>query len=73
MTENAVKIGHRCLQPCRELTLFDSAHMKLCSCHQYLFTNPYYLIPPVQQGGHCSGDTQQDLQHFGQVVVDEVP
>lgn len=31
-----------------------------------------YLIPLVQQGGHCGGNTQEDLQHFGQVAVDEV-
>lgn len=31
-----------------------------------------YLVPLVQQGGHCGSDTQEDLQHFGQVAVDEV-
>lgn len=31
-----------------------------------------YLAPTVQDGGHRGCDTQQDLQHFGQVDVYEV-
>lgn len=33
---------------------------------------PDYLVPAVEDGGHRGGDTQQDLQHLGQVDVDEV-
>lgn len=31
-----------------------------------------HLVPVVQHSGHRGCDTQQDLQDFGQVDVDEV-
>lgn len=31
-----------------------------------------YLVPAVKDGGHRGSDAQQDLQHLGQVDMDEV-
>ena len=32
----------------------------------------HHLLPAVQGGAHGAGEAEQDLQDFGQVVVDEV-
>lgn len=48
--------------------MFSSAEREVRSLTSVL----RYLIPAVQDGGHGGGDAQQDLQHLGQVAVDEV-
>lgn len=44
MTDNTVTLGHRCLQLCRQLIWFESAPMKLCSCHYTTASIPIHLF-----------------------------